>query len=111
MTRDESPSIEAQFLTLSADEIRELERAGTGSAQLDEQLREAAQLCLQCDAALAGSLAAERPKLLTSVVLARHKRRWRWHAMLWGIFIPLGILVLMLFGTAIVALVTAFLWR
>jgi hypothetical protein len=111
MTRDDSPNIESRLLTLSSDEIRELERSDNAGSRLDAELREAVELCLQCDAALAASLAAERPKLLSAVVLARHRRRWRWHAMLWGMFIPLGVVSLLLFGTAIVALVTAFLWR
>jgi hypothetical protein len=104
-------SIEQQLLVLSADEIREMESREGDGGQLEPLLGEAADLCLQSQAALSMSLAAERPRTQTSVVLARHKRRWRWRLMLWGLFVPVGVLVLALFGSTVVALVTAFLWR
>ena len=46
------------------------------------------------------SLAAEHPQTLTSVVLAQYKRRWRWRLLLVGVFVPLALLVLALFGSA-----------
>ena len=94
--------IEERLLTASAAEIREL--------QLDPLMREAAELCVQSQVALASALAAECPRTLTTVVLARHRRRWKWRLLVCGIFVPLAVLVLILSGTAIAALVTAFLW-
>jgi hypothetical protein len=104
-------TIEEQLLILSADEVRELQQRDGSDVQLDATLREAAELCLQSHALLAGSLAAEQPGTPTSVVLARHRRRWHWHLLLWVVFLPLGILALMLMATTIAALVTAFFWR
>jgi hypothetical protein len=107
MTRD----LDEQLLVSSTDEIRALKcRVGDGQP-LDPLQREAAELCLQSEMALASSLAAEHPRQPTEVVLARYRRRWRWRLMLVGLFIPLGLVVLALFGSTVVALVTAFLWR
>jgi hypothetical protein len=103
--------IEQQLLVLPASEIRELERRAGEGLQLDALMREAAELCLESQAALASSLAAERPRQLTSVVLARYRRRWRWRLLFLGVFVPVGVLLLTLFGTAVWALVTAVLWR
>lgn len=105
-----SHDIEEKLLTGSVDEIRELRLADHRSAQFDAELREAAELCLQSHVALASSLAAELPRTLTAVVLARHRRRWKWRLLLFVVFIPLVVLTLVLSGTAIAALVTAFLW-
>jgi len=106
-----SPALaEEKLLTGSADEIRELRLADHQRTPLDAELREAAELCLQSHAALASSLGAELPRTLTAVVLARHRRRWKWRLLLCGVFIPLAVLALVLSGTAIAALVTAFLW-
>jgi hypothetical protein len=102
--------IEAQLLVLSPDEIRELAHGSTDGTQLDALMREAAELCVQSQLALASALAAELPRTLTSVALARHHRRWKWRLLLCGVFIPLTALALILSGTAIAALVTAFLW-
>jgi len=102
--------VESRLLVMSPDEIRELADRGANEQGLDTLLGQAAQLCVDAQAALAHSIAAEQPKLLTSVVLARHRRRWRWHLMLWGIFVPLGVLSLIFFGTAIARLVTVLLW-
>jgi hypothetical protein len=107
MTRD----LDEQLLVSSADEIRALERRLGDGRLLDPLLHEAAELCLQSEMALASSLAAEHPRQLTAVVLARHRRRWRWRMLLVGLFIPLGLVVAALFGSTVVALVTAFLWR
>jgi hypothetical protein len=107
MTRD----LDEQLLVSSTDEIRALERR-LGDGELhDPLLHDAAELCLQSQMALASSLAAEHPRQLTEVVLARYRRRWRWRLMLVGLFVPLGVVVLALFGSTVVALVTAFLWR
>ena len=107
MTHD----LDEQLLVSSTDEIRELEcRLGDGRL-VDPLLREAAELCLQSQMTLASSLAAEHPRQLTAVVLARYRRRWRWRLMFVGLFVPLGIVVAALFGSTVVALVTAFLWR
>ena len=106
MTHD----IEAQLLVLSPDEVRELARGSGDGTQLDALMREAAELCLQSQAALAASLAAEHPRTITEVVLARHLRRWKWRLLVCAVFIPLVVLALILSGTAIAALVTAFLW-
>ncbi len=106
MTHD----IEAQLLVLSPDEVRELRHLPENGAQLDAPMREAAELCLQSQAALAASLAAEHPRTITEVVLARHRRRWKWRLLVCAVFIPLVVLALILSGTAIAALVTAFLW-
>jgi hypothetical protein len=105
-----SHDIETQLLTASADEIQALRNRTPGDAVLDALGREAAELCVQSQAALASSLAAELPRTLTSVALARHRRRWKWRLLLCGVFLPLAILALVLSGTAIAALVTAFLW-
>jgi hypothetical protein len=107
MTRD----LDEQLLVSSTDEIRALEHRLDDGRLLDPLLREAAELCLQCQMALAGSLAAEHPRQLTAVVLARHRRRWRWRLLLAGLFAPLGLLVLALFGSTVLTLVTAFIWR
>jgi uncharacterized membrane protein YfcA len=107
MTRD----LDEQLLVSSTDEIRALERCLDDGQLMDPMLREAAELCLRSHMALASSLAAEHPRQLTSVVLARHRRRWRWRLLLVGLFAPLGLLVLALFGSAVAALVTAFIWR
>jgi hypothetical protein len=103
--------VEEQLLVASTDEIRDLERRVADDAQMDALLREAAELCLQSQTALASSLAAEHPRQLTAVVLARYRRRWRWRLMLVGLFVPLGLVVLALFGSTMAALVSAFLWR
>jgi hypothetical protein len=105
-----SHDIETQLLTASADEIQALRNRTPGDAVLDALGQEAAELCVQSQAALASSLAAELPRTLTSVALARHRRRWKWRLLLCGVFLPLAILALVLSGTAIAALVTAFLW-
>lgn len=102
--------IEAQLLVLSANEIRDLARGTGDAAQLDALMREAAELCLQSQVVLASSLAAEHPRTMTEVVLARHRRRWKWRLLVCGVFIPLAVLALILSGTAIAALVTALLW-
>jgi hypothetical protein len=102
--------IEEQLLVRSPDEIRELRRLADEEGQLDAQMREAAELCLQSQTALADSLAAEHPRTLTEVALARHRRRWKWRLLVCAVFIPLAALALILSGTAIAALVTAFLW-
>jgi hypothetical protein len=107
MTRD----LDEQLLVSSADEIRALERRLGDGRLLDPLLREATELCLQSQMALASSLAAEHPRQLTAVVLARYRRRWRWRMLLVGLFIPLGLVVLALFGSTVVTLVTAFIWR
>ena len=107
MTRD----LDEQLLVSSTDEICALERRLDDGRLMDPMLREAAELCLRSQAALASSLAADHPRQLTAVLLARYRRRWRWRMMLVGIFAPLGLLVLALFGSTVVALVTAFLWR
>jgi uncharacterized membrane protein YfcA len=104
-------NIEEQLLIWSADEIRELERRSGDELRMDPLLREAAELCVQSQTALATSLAAEHPRTLTSVILARQKRRWRWRLLLWGMFVPLAIIVLALFGSTVAALLTSFLWR
>jgi hypothetical protein len=106
MTHD----IEEKLLVLSRDEIRELTRGSGDGAPLDALMREAAELCLHSQAALASALAAELPRTMTPVVLARHRRRWKWRVMVCAVFIPLAVLALILSGTAIAALVTAFLW-
>jgi hypothetical protein len=103
-------NIERSLLLLSPDEIREMAQSGDAEP-LDPLMRQAVELCSQSHVALASSLAAERPRTLTSVVLARHSRRWRWRFLLLAVFLPMSILGLMLFGTAIAALVTAFFWR
>jgi hypothetical protein len=105
-----SHDIEEKLLTGSADEILELRDSAGDDAQLDAQMREAAELCLQSHLALASSLGAELPRTLTEIVLARHRRRWKWRLLLCVVFIPLAVLALVLSGTAIAALVTAFLW-
>jgi hypothetical protein len=105
-----SHEIEAQLLVLSTSEIRDLALRSDDGARLDPLMREAAELCLQSQIALAGSLAAEQPRTMTEVVLARHRRRWKWRLLVCGIFIPLAVVALVLSGTAIAALVTAFLW-
>ena len=105
-----SHDIEEQLLTGSADEIRELRHRPDDGSPLDALMREAAELCVESQSALASSLAAEHPRTVTEVVLARHRRRWKWRLLLCGVFIPLALLVLVLSGTAIAALVTAFLW-
>jgi hypothetical protein len=102
--------IEAQLLVLSPDEIRKLAHGSTDGTQLDALMREAAEVCVQSQLALASALAAELPRTLTSVALARYHRRWKWRLLLCGVFIPLTVLALILSGTAIAALVTAFLW-
>ena len=102
--------IEEQLLIGSAEEIRELSRRSGSDIQLDPLMRDAAELCLQSQVALASALAAEHPRTLTAVVLARHRRRWKWRLLVCGIFVPLAVLALILSGTAIAALVTAFLW-
>ena len=111
MTGDLMPGVADHLLVLSMEEIRELERPSENGARLDAQLRDAAELCAQAQIALASSLMAEHPRTLTSVVLARYRRRWRWRLMFWCIFVPLGVSVLALFGSTVAALVTAFLWR
>ena len=105
-----SHDIEERLLTGSTDEIRELRHTPHEGSLLDELMREAAELCVQSQAALTSSLAAEHPRTITEVVLARHRRRWKWRLLLCAVFIPLAVLVLVLSGTAIAALVTAFLW-
>jgi hypothetical protein len=107
MTHD----LDAQLLVSSTDEILALERRLDDGRLMDPLLREAAELCLQSHMALASALAAEHPRQLTAVVLARHRRRWRWRLLLAGLFVPLGLVVLALFGSTVVALVTAFFWR
>lgn len=102
--------VESRLLIMSPDEMRELALRGANDRALDALVGQAAQLCMEAHSSLAHSIAAERPKLSTSVVLARHRRRWRWHLMLWGIFVPLGVLSLIFFGTAIARLVTVLLW-
>jgi hypothetical protein len=104
-------NIEEQLLILSADELRELRQRDGDDVQLDADLRDAAELCLQSHASLASSLAADHPGTPTSVLLARHRRRWHWHVLLWGVFLPLGVLALALLATTVAALVTAFFWR
>jgi len=106
MTLDDEP----RLLVMSPEEIRELAQRYASDGKVDALAGQAAQLCMEAHAALAHSIAAERPKLLTSVVLARHRRRWRWHLMLWAIFVPLGALSLIFFGAAIARLVTVLLW-
>ena len=92
------------------EEIRKLEQSGINGEQLEPVLREAAALCVESQSALASSLTAmERPRTRTSVVLARRGRRWRWRLLL--VFVPMIVIGLLLFGTAIAALVTAFFWR
>lgn len=105
-----SHALEEKLLTGSADEVRELCDSANDNAGLDAHIREAAELCLRSHLALARSLGAELPPTLTAVVLARHRRRWKWRLLLCGVFIPLAVLGLVLSGTAIAALVTAFLW-
>jgi hypothetical protein len=105
-----SHDIEEQLLIGSEDEVREIRRMTSEAAPLDALMREAAELCEQAQVALASSLAAEHPRTITEVVLARHRRRWKWRLLLCGVFIPLAVLALVLSGTAIAALVTAFLW-
>ena len=105
-----SHDIEEQLLIGSAEEIRELHRTALGGSLPDALMREAAELCEQAQVALASSLAAEHPRTITEVVLARHRRRWKWRLLLCVVFIPLAVLTLILSGTAIAALVTAFLW-
>ncbi|HEY2897694.1 MAG TPA: hypothetical protein VGJ12_11185 [Gemmatimonadaceae bacterium] len=102
--------VEEQLLIGSVDEIRELSRRSGDEMQLDPLMREAAELCVQSQVELAGALAAELPRTLTAVVLARYRRRWKWRLLVCGIFVPLAVLALILSGTAIAALVTAFLW-
>jgi hypothetical protein len=106
MTHD----MEEKLLVLSTDEIRELTRDAGDGTQLDAHMREAAELCLQSQAALASALGAEHPRTTTPVVLARHRRRWKWRVLVIAVFIPLAVVALVLSGTAIAALVTAFLW-
>jgi methylmalonyl-CoA mutase cobalamin-binding subunit len=105
-----SQDIEEQLLIGSADEIQELRHAMGDGSPPDSLMREAVELCERAQIALASSLAAEHPRTITEVVLARHRRRWKWRLLLCGVFIPLAVLALILSGTAIAALVTAFLW-
>jgi hypothetical protein len=102
--------IETQLLTASPDEIRALRNGTAVGMELDALASEAAELCVLSQAALASSLAAELPRTLTTVALARHRRRWKWRVLLCVVFIPLAVLALVLSGTVIAALVTAFLW-
>lgn len=100
-----------ELLVASGDEMVMLERRVRDAGQLDGLLHDAVVLSIAAQAALAESVGAARPRELTTVVIARHKRRWRFRLLLVGIFVPLGALTLALFGTAIWALVTAFVWR
>jgi hypothetical protein len=101
-------SLEQQMLVASSDEMRAISNSGV---ELDAALREGAELCATAQAALAGSIAAEQPREMTSIVIARYERRWRWRLLLWGVFVPLGLLTLVLLGTALVTVFTAFVWR
>ena len=78
---------------------------------MDPLLRQALELCLDSQWALASSIAAERPRTLTTVIVARQRRRWEWRLLLLAVFVPWALLCIVLFGSAIAALVTAFFWR
>lgn len=100
-----------QLLIASNDDLRTLVTRLCEQPDADTLFRDAAELSLAARAALASSIAAERPHVPASVVIARHRRRWRFRALFWGVFAPLGVTGLVLFGLAFFGIVTAFFWR
>jgi hypothetical protein len=106
-----SDAMAQELLTASGDELAGLERRVREATPADVPLHDAVVLSIAARAALAESVGAMRPREPTSVVIARHKRRWRFRVIFVTIFVPLGALTLALFGTAVWALVTAFVWR
>ena len=103
-----SETIEQQMLVASRDEMRAMVDRGV---ELDAAMREAAELSVAAQTALAESVAAARPRELSSVVIARYERRWRSRLLLWGVFVPLGLITFALLATAVVTVFTAFVWR
>lgn len=100
-----------ELLIASNDDLRSLATRLREQPDADALFGDAVELSLAARETLTSSIAAEHPHVPASVVIARHKRRWRFRALFWGIFVPLGAVALVLFGLASFGLVTAFIWR
>lgn len=106
-----TPLAFGELLIASNDDLRSLVTRLREQPEADTLFRDAAELSLAARETLTSSIAAERPHVPASVVIARHRRRWRFRAFFWGIFVPLGAVGLVFFGLGFFGLVTAFIWR